>query len=160
MWEGTSSRVRKNDYVPLGTYQNNNLENFGGGPVQYLKKIPYSNFLGRTSQKKHPALIFILLGWRWCSVRKPQSATIKIWDTTAQNLKLVFLGTFKRSSLDSKIGLQKVLILQFFNEYQNWLLLKILQYTNGFKIYFKPIINNFLKGTILWNFFFSCPEQL
>jgi hypothetical protein len=38
MWEGTSSSVRKNDYVPLGTYQNINLENFGGGPVQYLKK--------------------------------------------------------------------------------------------------------------------------
>ena len=38
MWEGTRSRV-KNGYVPLGTYQNNNLENFGGGPVQYSKKI-------------------------------------------------------------------------------------------------------------------------
>jgi hypothetical protein len=44
----------KNDYVPLGTYQNINLENFGGGPVQYFKKVPYSNFLGRTSKKKHP----------------------------------------------------------------------------------------------------------
>jgi hypothetical protein len=54
MWEGTSSRVGKNDYVPLGTYQNINLENFGGGPVQYFKKVPYSNFLGRTSKKKHP----------------------------------------------------------------------------------------------------------
>ena len=51
MWEGTSSRVRKNDYVPLGTYQNINLENFGGGPVQYVKKVPYSNFLERTSKK-------------------------------------------------------------------------------------------------------------
>ena len=47
----------KNDYVPLGTYQNINLENFGGGPVQYFKKVPYSNFLGRTSQKKHPVLL-------------------------------------------------------------------------------------------------------
>ena len=28
----------KNGYVPLGTYQNNNLDNFGGGPVQYSKK--------------------------------------------------------------------------------------------------------------------------
>jgi len=56
MWEGTSSRVRKNGYVPLGTYQNNNLENFGGGPVQYSKKISYSNFLGRTSQKSHPVV--------------------------------------------------------------------------------------------------------
>ena len=55
MWEGTSSRVRKNGYVPLGTYQDNNLENFGGGPVQYCKKNSYSNFLGRTSQKNHPA---------------------------------------------------------------------------------------------------------
>ena len=44
----------KNGYVPLGTYQNINLENFGGGPVQYFKKFPYSNFLGRTSQKNHP----------------------------------------------------------------------------------------------------------
>ena len=33
---GTSSRVRKNDYVLLGTYQNINLENFGRGPVQYF----------------------------------------------------------------------------------------------------------------------------
>ena len=43
--------------VPLGTYQKNNLENFGGGPVQYSKKISYSNFLGRTSQKSHPVAI-------------------------------------------------------------------------------------------------------
>jgi hypothetical protein len=57
MWEGTSWRVRKNDYVPLGTYQNINLENFGGGPVQYFKKVPYSNFLGRTSKKKHPVIL-------------------------------------------------------------------------------------------------------
>jgi hypothetical protein len=42
MWEGTSSRVRKNYYVPLGTYQKINLENFGGRPVQYFKKVPYS----------------------------------------------------------------------------------------------------------------------
>ena len=35
-------------------YQKNNLENFEGGPVQYSKKISYSNFLGRTSQKSHP----------------------------------------------------------------------------------------------------------
>ena len=35
IWEGTSSRG------PRGTYQNINLENFGGGPVQYFKKIPY-----------------------------------------------------------------------------------------------------------------------
>ena len=53
-WEGTISRVRKNGYVPLGTYQNINFKNFEGGPVQYFKKIPYSNFLGRTSKKKHP----------------------------------------------------------------------------------------------------------
>jgi hypothetical protein len=32
----------KNGYVPHGTYQNINLENFGGGPVQYFKKVPYS----------------------------------------------------------------------------------------------------------------------
>ena len=44
----------KNGYVPLGTYQNINLENFGGGPVQYFKKILYSNFLRKTSKKKHP----------------------------------------------------------------------------------------------------------
>ena len=44
----------KNGYVPLGTYQNINLDNFFGGPVNTLKKIPYSNFLGRTSTKKHP----------------------------------------------------------------------------------------------------------
>jgi hypothetical protein len=54
MWEGASSRIRKNGYVPLGTYEKNNLENFEGGPVQYSKKISYSNFLGRTSQKSHP----------------------------------------------------------------------------------------------------------
>ena len=47
------SKIPKNDYVPLGTYQNINLENFGGGPVQYFKKVPYSNFLGRTSKKKN-----------------------------------------------------------------------------------------------------------
>ena len=60
MWEGTSSRVGKNDYVPLGTYQNINLENFGGGPVKYFTKVPYSNFLGRTSQKKHPVVACII----------------------------------------------------------------------------------------------------
>jgi hypothetical protein len=49
-----SSRVRKNDFVPLGTYQNINLENFGGRTSSILKKVPYSNFLGRTSKKKHP----------------------------------------------------------------------------------------------------------
>ena len=58
---GEQFQGQKNGYVPLGTFQNFNLENFGG-PVQYLKKIPYSNFLGRTSQKKYPALLFILLG--------------------------------------------------------------------------------------------------
>ena len=51
MWEGTSSSVRKNGYVPLGAYQNNNLNNFGGGPVQYSKQFSYSNFLGRTTKK-------------------------------------------------------------------------------------------------------------
>ena len=60
-WEGTISRVRKNGYVPLGTYQNINLENFGGGPVQYFKKIPYSNFLGRTSQKRHPICVLYVM---------------------------------------------------------------------------------------------------
>ena len=44
-----------NGYVPLGTYQNNNLENFRGGPVQYFRKVPYSNFLGRTSKNKPAA---------------------------------------------------------------------------------------------------------
>ena len=60
-WEGTISRVRKNGYVPLGTYQKNNLENFGGGPVQNSKKISYSNFLGRTSQKSHPVVTVVIV---------------------------------------------------------------------------------------------------
>ena len=51
----------KNGYVPLRTYQNNNFKNFGGGPVQYFKKIPYSNFLGRTSKKKHPVVTVVIV---------------------------------------------------------------------------------------------------
>ena len=35
---GGQFQDQKNGYVPLGTYQKNNLENFGGGPVEYSKK--------------------------------------------------------------------------------------------------------------------------
>ena len=30
----------KNGYVPLGTNQNNNLDNVWGGPVHYFKNFP------------------------------------------------------------------------------------------------------------------------
>jgi hypothetical protein len=47
--------------VKLGTYHNIDLEIFWGGLVQYLNKLLYSNFLGRTSQKRHPVKLQLFL---------------------------------------------------------------------------------------------------